>query len=295
MSRTIFQGAGTALITPMKADFSVNEDKLVQLIHYQIDHHADALVIAGTTGEGSTLTTEEYQTVLLRTVKETGGRIPVIAGAGSNNTAHAVELSKLAEDCGADGLLHITPYYNKTSQKGLVAHFSACAKATNLPVILYNIPSRTGVNIKPETYLELCSLDQIVGVKEASGDFSQLAQIKALCKDRLDLYSGNDDQIVAVMSLGGKGVISVLSNLLPQAVHDICQSFLDGDIKKSRMLQLNYLKLINALFWDINPVPVKQAMNQMGIDVGPCRMPLWEMEQETLLRLQKLLQEYQLV
>jgi 4-hydroxy-tetrahydrodipicolinate synthase len=295
MSRTIFQGAGTALITPMKADFSVNEDKLVQLIHYQIDHHADALVIAGTTGEGSTLTTEEYQTVLLRTVKETGGRIPVIAGAGSNNTAHAVELSKLAEDCGADGLLHITPYYNKTSQKGLVAHFSACAKATNLPIILYNIPSRTGVNIKPETYLELCSLDQIVGVKEASGDFSQLAQIKALCKDRLDLYSGNDDQIVAVMSLGGKGVISVLSNLLPQAVHDICQSFLDGDIKKSRMLQLNYLKLINALFWDINPVPVKQAMNQMGIDVGPCRMPLWEMEQETLLRLQKLLQEYQLV
>ena len=295
MSRTIFQGAGTALITPMKADFSVNEDKLVQLIHYQIDHHADALVIAGTTGEGSTLTTEEYQTVLLRTVKETGGRIPVIAGAGSNNTAHAVELSKLAEDCGADGLLHITPYYNKTSQKGMVAHFSACAKATNLPIILYNIPSRTGVNIKPETYLELCSLDQIVGVKEASGDFSQLAQIKALCKDRLDLYSGNDDQIVAVMSLGGKGVISVLSNLLPQAVHDICQSFLDGDIKKSRMLQLNYLKLINALFWDINPVPVKQAMNQMGIDVGPCRMPLWEMEQETLLRLQKLLQEYQLV
>ena len=295
MARTIFQGVGTALVTPMKEDFSVNESKLTQLIHYQIDHHADALVIAGTTGEGSTLTTEEFQKILTRTVREVQGKVPVIAGAGSNHTAHAVRLSKIAEDCGADALLHITPYYNKTSQKGLIAHFTACAKATSLPVILYNIPSRTGVNIKPETYLELCSQEQIVGVKEASGDFSQLANIKALCQERLDLYSGNDDQIVPVMSLGGKGVISVLANLLPQTVHDICHSFLAGDLAQSRRLQLSYLKLMNAMFWDVNPIPVKRAMNEMGIEAGPCRLPLAEMEEEGVSKLQNVLREYHLL
>lgn len=295
MPRTIFQGVGTALVTPMNDDFSINEDKLSQLVDYQIEHHADALIIAGTTGEGSTLTTEEYQKLIARTVKETQGKIPVIAGAGSNNTKHAVLLSKIAEDCGADALLHITPYYNKTSQKGLVAHFTACASATSLPVILYNIPQRTGVNIKPETYLELCAQEKIVGVKEASGDFSQIAKLKALCKDRLDLYSGNDDQITAMMSLGGKGVISVLSNILPQEIHQICEYFLNGEIKQSRELQLFYLKLMNGMFCDVNPIPVKQAMNELGLQVGPCRMPLCEMDPKSADKLRLLLQEYHLV
>lgn len=295
MYNTLFKGVGTALITPMKKDGSIHYDKLEKLIEYQIKQNADALIIAGTTGESATLTFPEYEKLISFSVKTVNHRIPVIAGAGSNSTAHAMEHTVMAEKCGADGLLHVTPYYNKASQKGLIAHFTACAKATSLPIILYNVPSRTGVNILPETCARLCDQPNIVAVKEASGDITQVAKIKAICGDRLDVYSGNDDQILPVLSMGGIGVISVLSNILPKQIHEICEDYFKGDIAKARTAQLYYLNLIQALFSDINPIPIKQAMNDLGLDVGSCRLPLCAMEESAAAHLHKILEEYHLI
>lgn len=278
MKKEIFSGAGVAIVTPMYPDGSIHYEKLGQLIDWQIENHTDAIVICGTTGESACMTDQEHIDCIEFAVKHTAGRVPVIAGAGSNDTAYAVQLSKEAKQLGADALLHVTPYYNKTSQKGLIAHFNAIADATDLPIILYNVPSRTGVNIKPETYVQLAKHPNIVAAKEASGNISQVAQIKALCGDDLDLYSGNDDQIVPLLSLGAKGVISVLSNVMPKETHDICALFFEGKVQESAALQLKLLDLINHLFMDVNPIPVKAAMNLMGFDVGECRLPLVSMD-----------------
>ena len=278
MKKEIFSGAGVAIVTPMYPDGSIQYEKLGQLIDWQIENHTDAIVICGTTGESACMTDQEHIDCIEFAVKHTAGRVPVIAGAGSNDTAYAVQLSKEAKQLGADALLHVTPYYNKTSQKGLIAHFNAIADATDLPIILYNVPSRTGVNIKPETYAQLAKHPNIVAAKEASGNISQVAQIKALCGDDLDLYSGNDDQIVPLLSLGAKGVISVLSNVMPKETHDICALFFEGKVQESAALQLKLLDLINHLFMDVNPIPVKAAMNLMGFDVGECRLPLVSMD-----------------
>lgn len=280
------------MVTPMKQDFSIHYRVLDKLLDWQLEQGTDVIVVAGTTGEGSTLELEEYKELIRFVSQKVCHRIPVIAGAGSNSTAHAAELSKEAEKAGADALLHVTPYYNKTSQLGLIKHFEACAAATDLPIILYNIPSRTGVNIKPETYEALLEHETIVAVKEASGKFSQIARIAALYGDRLDIYSGNDDQITPTLALGAKGVISVLSNLLPDVVHEICQSYFENDPTKSRKLQLQYLELADAMFYDINPIPVKRAMVAMGLDVGACRLPLCGMEPAAERNLLKVLGKY---
>ncbi len=278
MKKTIFTGAGVAIITPMKEDGSVNWDLLGTLIDYQIEHGTDAIVIAGTTGEASTFTDEEHIEAIRFTVEHVAKRVPVVAGAGSNDTSYALWLSKESKQAGADALLHVTPYYNKTSQAGLVRHFMTLADATDLPVILYNVPSRTGLNIQPKTYLELSKHPNIVAVKEANGNLSAILETRYLCGDELDIYSGNDDQIVPILSLGGKGVISVLSNVAPQATHDICQLYFDGKVQESAALQIKLTGLINALFCDVNPIPVKEAVNLMGWDVGHCRLPLTDMD-----------------
>lgn len=277
MKKVVFKGAAVALITPMNKDGSVNYEKLKELVEFQINGGTDAIIACGTTGEAATLDIDEHIEVIKKTVEYAAGRVPVIAGAGSNDTAFAVSTVKMAEQVGADALLVVTPYYNKTSQAGLIAHFTAIANSTSLPIILYNVPSRTGTNIKPETYKELSKIENIVATKEASGDLSAVAKIANLCGDDLNLYSGNDDQIVPIMSLGGLGVISVLSNVAPKEAHDICQYALDGDFAASRKLQLEYLPLINALFSDVNPIPVKEALNIMGMEVGECRLPLVKM------------------
>ena len=278
MKKEIFSGAAVAIVTPMHPDGSIDYEKLGRLIDWQIENHTDAIVICGTTGESACMTDQEHIDCIEYAVKHTAGRVPVIAGAGSNDTAYAVQLSKEAKQLGADALLHVTPYYNKTSQKGLVVHFHAIADATDLPIILYNVPSRTGVNMKPETCAQLAKHPNIVALKEASGNISQVAQIKALCGDALDLYSGNDDQIVPLLSLGAKGVISVLSNVMPKETHNICALFFEGKVKESAALQLKLLDFINHLFMDVNPIPVKAAMNLMGFDVGECRLPLVPMD-----------------
>ncbi|MBP0990292.1 MAG: 4-hydroxy-tetrahydrodipicolinate synthase [Oscillospiraceae bacterium] len=275
MKKTVFKGAGVAIVTPMNPDMSINYDELGRMIDYQIAHKTDALIICGTTGESSTMTDDEHVNTIAYAVEKVNGRIPVIAGAGSNDTAYAVWLSKEAKKVGADALLHVTPYYNKSSQLGLIRHFSVIADATDLPVILYNVPSRTGVNIQPETYFELSKHPNIVAVKEASGNTVALEHTVALCGDELGVYSGNDDWIVPVLSLGGLGVISVLSNVAPEQTHDICELFFSGKVKESAALQLRLLKLIDALFSDVNPIPVKAAMNMLGFAAGECRMPLY--------------------
>lgn len=280
MKKTIFTGAGVAIVTPMNPDLSINWELLGTLIDDQIAHGTDAIVIAGTTGEASTMTDEEHVQSIRFAVERTAGRVPVVAGAGSNHTDYALWLSREAKQAGADALLHVTPYYNKTSQAGLVRHFMTLADATDLPVILYNVPSRTGVNIQPKTYQELCKHPNIVAVKEASGNLSQIAMIRSLCGDELDIYSGNDDQIVPILSLGGKGVISVLSNVAPRQTHDICQLYFDGKVRESADLQIKLLPLINALFCDVNPIPVKEAVRMMGWDAGMCRLPLVELDPE---------------
>lgn len=295
MKKVIFEGAGTAIITPMREDGSINYEMFDKLLKKQVREKADAVIVAGTTGEASTLTDEEHIELVRHAVKTVRGRLPVIAGAGSNNTAHAVWLSGECEKAGADGLLHVTPYYNKASQKGLFLHFSECAKASKLPVILYNVPSRTGVNILPATYKKLSEIDNIAAVKEASGNYQQITDIGALCGDDLTVYSGNDDQAADILALGGKGVISVLGNILPEAVHDICISYLKGDAKKSEDLQLKYLPLMKALFLDVNPIPVKQAMRVMGYDAGPCRLPLCDMEQDTAEKMYEVMAGYGLI
>lgn len=285
MKKTIFTGAGVAIVTPMNQDGSINYDKLGQLIDFNIDNGTDAIIICGTTGESATMSDEEHIECIRYAVEKVNKRVPVVAGTGSNHTEYAVNLSKKAEELGADALLVVTPYYNKTSQHGLIKHFTAVAEAVNLPIILYNVPSRTGVNIAPETCLELSKIDNIVAVKEASGNISQVTKIAALCGDNLDIYSGNDDQIIPIMSLGGKGVISVLSNCMPFETHEICQLCLDNNYDEARKKAYHILGFTNALFCDVNPVPVKEALNIMGFKVGSCRLPLVDMNDSNIEKL----------
>ena len=278
---SIFTGAGVAIITPMTETGAVNYPKLEEILEYQIANGTDAIIICGTTGESSTLSHEEHLEAIRFTAEKVAGRIPVIAGTGSNCTETAIYLSQEAEKYGVDGVLLVTPYYNKATQKGLIAHFTKIANSIKIPVILYNIQSRTGVNIAPETMAYLAkNVENIVGVKEASGNISQIAKIAELCGESFDIYSGNDDQVVPLLSLGGKGVISVLSNIAPKETHDIVAKFMDGDVKGSRELQLRALPLIEKLFCEVNPIPVKAAMNMLGWEVGPLRMPLSEMDEE---------------
>lgn len=280
MKKTIFTGAGVAIVTPMRGDGAIDYERLRELINLQLAEGTDAIVICGTTGESSTMTDDEHVATIRCAVECVRGRVPVIAGAGSNDTAYSVWMSKQAKDAGADALLQVTPYYNKTSQQGLIRHFNTIADATDLPVMLYNVPSRTGVNILPETMKELSRHPNIVAVKEASGNIAQIAEAAALCGDELDLYSGNDDQIVPILALGGKGVVSVLSNICPKQTHDICRLFFEGNLQEALSLQLRYFPLIKALFSDVNPIPVKEALSLMGMSCGPCRMPLVEMSSE---------------
>ncbi len=289
----IFNGAGVALVTPMHEDGRINHPKYRDLIDFQIAHGTDAIIAVGTTGEASTLNYQEHAEALRTAIEHTAGRVPVIAGTGSNDTDHCIRLSKDAKAMGADGLLLVTPYYNKTSQRGLIAHYSAIAAAVDLPMILYNVPSRTGVNIQPKTVAELYRIPQVVAIKQANPNLSETAQIAALCD--IDIYSGNDDLIIPMMSLGAKGVISVLSNVLPSETHRMCAAFADGDCDTARRLQLQYLDLINALFSDVNPIPVKEALNQMGFDVGMCRLPLYEMEEAAKQHLHEVLASCNLV
>ncbi len=295
MKNPIFTGAGVAIITPFTADGKVNEKVLAEIIEYQISHSTDAIVICGTTGESATLDHNEHTQAIKVAVDVTAGRIPVIAGTGSNDTAYALKLSNDAEKLGVDGLLMVTPYYNKASQEGLIKHFNYVADRVSTPIILYNVPSRTGCEIKPETYAELAKHKMIYAAKEATGNLSSIAKTISLVPEDFAIYSGNDDQITPIMSLGGKGVISVLSNILPQVAHDIAQSALDGDFKKSAELQLKYLELCNAMFMDVNPIPVKAAMRLMGIDVGPLRLPLCDMTPANTEKLKSVLKKYELI
>ena len=290
---SVFTGAGVALITPMHEDGSVNYDKLAEVIEYQIANHTDSIIICGTTGEAATLSTEEHIEVIKFCIEQVKHRIPVIAGTGSNCTSSAIELSQEAQNAGADALLCVTPYYNKATQAGLVGHFKAVADSVKLPIILYNVPSRTGCNIKPETVAAICKeASNVVGIKEASGDLSQVAMLMSIMDGRLDLYSGNDDQIVPIMSLGGKGVISVLSNVAPRQAHETAADYLAGDVKGACRKQLEAIELIKALFCEVNPIPVKHAMNLMGMEVGPLRMPLSPMEPKNLETLKNAMKNY---
>ncbi len=289
----IFEGAGVALVTPFREDGEVNYEKLEELLEEQIAGGTDAIISCGTTGESSTMSHEEHVEVVRFTCQKVKGRIPVIAGTGSNSTKEAVYLSREAQKAGADGLLLVTPYYNKATQGGLVTHFKKIAESVTIPVLLYHIPGRTGVTMNPETIVTLCKeVPNIVGVKEASGNFSAIAKIMHLAEGCVDLYSGNDDQIVPLMSLGGKGVISVLSNVAPAQTHEICASWLRGDVKKSMQMQLDALPLVDALFCEVNPIPVKAALNLMGKEAGPLRLPLTEMEPEHKERLARAMKDY---
>ena len=284
----IFTGAGVALITPMNEDGSVNYEKLRELLEFHVANKTDAIIICGTTGEASTLSDEEHLECIRFACEVINKRIPVIAGTGSNCTQSAIELSKEAEKSGVDGLLLVTPYYNKATQNGLKAHYKAIAKEVNVPIILYNVPSRTGTRLAPQTVVDLChEVPNIVGVKDATGDISQVAELMSLAKGTVDVYSGNDDQIVPVLSLGGKGVISVLSNILPKETHDMVASYLEGDVAKSCEMQLKYFDLVKALFCEVNPIPVKKALNLMGMEVGSLRLPLTEMEDANAKRLEE--------
>lgn len=284
----IFTGAGVALITPMNDDGSVNYEKLRELLEFHVANKTDAIIICGTTGEASTLSDEEHLECIRFACEVINKRIPVIAGTGSNCTQSAIELSKEAEKSGVDGLLLVTPYYNKATQNGLKAHYKAIAKEVNVPIILYNVPSRTGTRLAPQTVVDLChEVPNIVGVKDATGDISEVAELMSLAKGTVDVYSGNDDQIVPVLSLGGKGVISVLSNILPKETHDMVASYLDGDVVKSCEMQLKYFDLVKALFCEVNPIPVKKALNLMGMEVGSLPLPLTEMEDANAKRLEE--------
>lgn len=297
MKKTIFTGAGVAIVTPMNADGSINFDKLGELIDWQIAEGTDAIIICGTTGESSTMTDEEHIDTIKFAVDRVNHRIPVIAGTGSNHTDYAVGLSKKAEEVGADAILLVTPYYNKTSQKGLIVHYTTIANAVNIPIILYNVPSRTGVNITPETLKELSKVKNIAAVKEASGNISQIARVAALCGDDLDIYSGNDDQIVPIMAIGGKGVISVLSNVMPKETHEITQLCLENKYPEAQAKMNKVLEFANSngLFCDVNPIPVKEALNLMGWEVGECRLPLVKMEDAKIEKLRAKMAELGLV
>ena len=290
-TKTIFEGAATALITPLTPD-GVDYENFGRLIDWQIDAGIDALVIAGTTGEGSTLTDEEHREVLDYAVKRAAGRVPMIAGTGSNDTAYAIDLTKFACDIGYDAMLVVTPYYNKATQKGLVKMYEAIADASTKPLVLYNVPSRTGVAIQPATYAALAEHPMIAAIKEANGDISKIAETMALVGDKLDLYSGNDDQIVPVLSLGGKGVISVLSNLIPAETSQMVKKFMAGDVQGAAKMQLDCLALINTLFCEVNPIPVKAAMNEMGFCSNDIRLPLTEMEDGNRAKLVALMKKH---
>ena len=284
MKKTVFTGSGVAIITPFNEN-GIDFDSLGNLIDFHLNNNTDAIIVCGTTGEAATMPDEEHLSAIEYTVKRVNKKIPVIAGTGSNDTVHGIKLSKEAQRLGADALLVVTPYYNKTNKQGLINHFTAIAESVNIPIILYNVPSRTGMNISLEVLEELVKIDNIVGIKEASGNASYLMEVAARFGDRFDIYSGNDDIIVPVMSVGGKGVISVLANVLPKETHDICKLYLDGKTEESMRLQFKYLDLINTLFCEVNPIPVKTALNLMGFNVGKLRMPLYEMDEKNKQRL----------
>ena len=289
----VFKGAGVAIVTPMKPDGEVNYEKFAEMIEFQIANGTDAIIVCGTTGESSTLTHEEHLDVIRYCTEKVAGRIPVVAGTGSNCTETAVYLSREAEKYGVDGVLLVSPYYNKATQNGLYTHFKTIAESIHIPVILYNVPSRTGCNILPDTVIRLChDVKNIVGVKEASGNISQIARLAAKAKGTVDIYSGNDDQIVPVLSLGGKGVISVLSNVAPRQTHEICEKFFAGDVQGSLDLQLRAMDLCDALFCEVNPIPVKKALNLMGMEAGSLRLLLTEMEEANALKLEKAMREF---
>lgn len=295
MKKTIFKGAGVALVTPMNKDGSVNYETLEQLIEFQIKNGTDAIITCGTTGESATLSPEEKRKVIKFTIEKTAKRIPVIAGTGCNNTQAALMSSLEAQELGADGLLIVTPYYNKTSQSGLIKHYTYIADRVHIPIILYNVPSRTGVNINPETCAELAKHPNICAIKEASGDISQVAKIKNLCGDNLDIYSGNDDQIVPLLSLGGIGVISVFSNICPRECHLLVKEYLEENTKIASKMQIKYLELMNAMFCDVNPIPVKEALNMMGYNCGGCRMPLDILSEENCKKLENTMKKFSLI
>ena len=289
----IFTGSGVAIVTPFHTDGSVNYDKLEELINYHCDNGTDSIIICGTTGESATLSEEEHVVCIKRAVEFAKGRIPVVAGTGSNSTYTAIQLSKEAEECGVDGLLVVTPYYNKATQQGLIAHYTAIANEVKTPIIMYSVASRTGCNIEPATAATLVkNVDNIVGIKEASGNISQIAKIMQLTDGKVDLYSGNDDQIVPIMSLGGIGVISVLANVAPKETHDICAKYLAGDTKGSLALQLKANPLVDQLFSEVNPIPVKKALNLMGFEVGGLRMPLTELTPANTEKLEKAMKDF---
>ena len=292
MKKLPFTGSGVALVTPFNADGSINFDKLGELIEFHIENKTDAIIVCGTTGEAATMPDSEHLSVVEYAVKKAAGRIPIIAGTGSNDTNHGINLSKEAERLGADGLLLVTPYYNKATQKGLILHYEAIAKAVSIPIILYSVPSRTGVNITPETLLKLSEIPNIVAVKEASGNISQVAKIAALCGDKMAIYSGDDNMTVPVMSLGGKGVISVIANILPKETHDLTEKYANGDLTGALKLQLGMLSVMESMFYEVNPIPVKTAMNMLGFEVGPLRMPMCEMEEGNAAKLKAALVDY---
>lgn len=292
----VFTGAGVAIVTPFKENGEVNYEKFAELVEFQIKNGTDAIIVCGTTGEASTLTHEEHLEVIRFCAEKVAGRIPVVAGTGSNCTETAVYLSKEAEKHGVDALLLVTPYYNKATQKGLFHHFKTVADSVKIPIILYNVPGRTGCNLLPETIVKLCTeVENIVAVKEASGNISQVAKLMALADGKVDLYSGNDDQIVPLLSLGGRGVISVLSNVAPKETHEICAKYFAGDTEGSCRLQLKALQLCEALFCEVNPIPVKMGLNLMGMEVGSLRMPLSEMEEANVPKLEKAMKEFGLI
>lgn len=295
MKETIFKGCGVASVTPFKEDGTVNLKKYAELIDFYINNSVDAIIVNGTTGESATLSDEEQYNIICCAKDVINHRVPLIAGAGSNNTYHAARLAINARNGGADAILSVTPYYNKANEDGIIEHYNFIANHACLPMILYNVPSRTGVNIKPETYLKLIENPYIVAVKEASGNLSQIAKIKALCGDEIDIYSGNDDNIVPVMSIGGKGVISVLANILPKEIHEICSLFENGKTNEAAKKQIEYIPLIETLFSDINPIPIKEAMNILGYNVGTLRLPLCKMSEDKIIKLKNILMKYNLI
>jgi len=288
LKKIIFKGAGTSIATPF-VENGINYKEFEKMLEFQIKEKIDSIIVCGTTGEASTMTEEEKKELIKFTVEKVNRKVPVIAGTGGNNTKQVIEMSKYAEKVGADGVLIVTPYYNKTTQKGVIAHYKAISDEISIPIIVYNVPSRTGVNILPETCLELSKLKNIVAIKEASGNISQIAEIAALCKEELQIYSGNDDQIVPTLSLGGIGVISVLSNIKPKFVHDMVYEYFKGNIEKAKDMQLQQLDLIKALFCEVNPIPIKHALNKVGFDFGIPRLPLIELSKQNQEKLEKLI------
>lgn len=294
MKKTVFEGCGTAISTPFTED-GVNFSEFGRLIEEQIQNEVDAIIVCGTTGESATMTDDERKETIKFAIEKVNKRTKVVVGTGSNNTKTAIEMSKYAESVGADALLVVTPYYNKTTKRGLVEHYKAISKEVTLPIIVYSVPSRTGVNITPETCLGLSKIENIVGIKEASGNISQVAKIASLCGDSLDIYSGNDDQIIPVLSLGGKGVISVLSNIMPKYVHDMTKKYFDGNQKEATKMQLEVLDLVDALFSEVNPIPVKYALNLKGYDFGKPRLPLVELSEENKANMEHVMKKHNLI